>query len=449
MNIIGPNWAGRKKEDLEALSKDYSHPAHERIGALFSLVLQSLESPEELRKYLSALGVHPNDTSAQRALLPLLKERFRINYDANHTVFYLKKGKETVGVFKIGRKRASIELLARQIGLLTGLSNHLIPGLFCAIENFKISDEPQEEALWNGLVKVYTQEELDREKTQRVVIGILQPFLPKRERTSLYEYTLMTLTALVIGLRDGKSDGYCGSTLFDIEDAFPIYIDPPEGGRNSVAATDLPYLAEDERTTQLLSEKEVLQLQEIVRGWDLEVILGYLSQAFIDHADTISEGRSASEVIFYDEGGNAVCLEPQVSHFVNGSLNHWEGCDRLCLFPSQVEATRVRLMRARDFILSRQSFTPLDLVFSVDPWAQQLSTAIASSPTKSRAVRECGSVDPLGLLSASRCTPMEADLLNCIFTPPGTTVGEPTPQTETPLYDSFTEIEQSCFPGPK
>jgi hypothetical protein len=334
------------------------------------------------------------------------------------------------------------------------------------MENFSIEvgsdNEPPEEALWNGLFKVYTTQELDVfepiEKTNQCVIGILQPFLPKREKASLYDYTLMTLAALVVGLRDGKTDGYCGSTLFDVEDAFPTYIDPPEGNsKNSVAATDLLYLAGDERTEQMLGEKEVLQLREIVKRWDIEEILGHLRRAFIDHADTIAENREegANEEIFDDEGGASIILEtPHPPHLVNGALNHWDishNSNRLCLFNSQVEATRIRLVRARDFILTNKNFTPLDLVFAVDLWAKQLAGAIASSPTKSKTVREQGSVDPLGILAAGRCTPMNAELIGCVFTPPSSTVGEPSPQRDdqrTPFYGSFTEIPQSCFPEP-
>lgn len=354
-------------------------PAHERIAALFAQIIAQNDFTQS-RPLLVELGMHPADESGLQTMHDLIQRiptaKIRLFKDStNGPIYQLRIGKDPIGLFKIGRKRAAIELLVRKLAHITGLAKHTTPGVFCALGNYQsLQWEGVFEDLWNGLLKTYSDQQ-DVTKNPAIV-GILEPFDKSDKTTSLEEFAKMTLLALVIGLRDGKDDGYGGSCWFDCEDAFPIRLAPPD--TNSVAATDLPYLS-DSKANVLLSSDIISKLKALAQSWDLKAIRAYLEQATIDYADTKVEKipfRDESER-FDDEGHNAISLEePKTPHAVNGMLNHWDikqNPNRLCLLPAQIETTLERIRLIQTFFASTEQFSVLDLVYYVDRWANTYS----------------------------------------------------------------------------
>lgn len=226
------------------------------------------------------------------------------------------------------------------------------------------------------------------EITASAVVGLVQPFLSDRKEATLYEFTLMTLFALAIGLRDGKKDGYKGSEWFDVEDAFPIRIDPtwtPEKIKKSPSALDLPYLDKDPRTLASLSPEQVSNLAAIVENWNIDKIIESLKSLKIRYRDTSAE-KLPKRTKGKDEGGCRINIKSPDPHLINGHLNHLSSANdgyRIFL-PSQLDACRTRLQRLKEYILKcsaqKQTFTPQDLVHCVDPWGKIYQQTILSSP---------------------------------------------------------------------
>ncbi len=247
-----------------------------------------------------------------------------------------------------------------------------------------ISSETEDESFEEGF-----------ERTACAVVGIVQPFLQESEEASTYDYTLMTMFALAIGLRDGKKDGYKGSTFFDVEDCFPIRMDPvftPGVIEKSASAIDLPYLDQDVRTNTSLSLEEVSKLADMVQHWKINKIIQELGRLKIQYEDKSAEKmKDASKGL--DEGNCPVqVVKGQPPHLINGHLNHLteENQKRRILLPDQLEACNTRLQRMRDFIVSRammqKSFTPRELVHAVDRWGKIYEEAIHHSPSLPREV---------------------------------------------------------------
>ncbi len=197
------------------------------------------------------------------------------------------------------------------------------------------------------------------------------------------------MLALAIGLRDGKKDGYEGSTFFDVEDCMSIRIDPiwtKEKMAESPSAIDLPYLDRDDRTSMKLSLEDVDRLAELVQKWNIYSIVQNLSHLKIRYEDKAAEEMKA-KATGKDEGLCPVEVVIGEPHKINGRLNHLNiksNAKRHMLLPDQVEACNTRLQRIRDFIFdcakSKRSFTPQQLVFAVDKYGQMFHDAIQGSP---------------------------------------------------------------------
>lgn len=431
-----------KSQVSEQQIKKLKIPAHEKIGALFAKARDMLKSKateqEAISSLFKQLGVSPEDKEAVNAMSQLLSTlgdgSLKVATTDNSGIFFIQKklaqeGKkktqfENVAVFKIGRKRAAMETMARFLANSLGLNKQMIPGMFCALQNpvFDPNEDTIEE-LWNGLDKVYftqsakpkkayddddlfeldplhqllkeEEEENEVEETARSVVGIIQPFLFEQTEASLYEYTLMTMLALAIGLRDGKKDGYKGSTLFDVEDCMPIRIDPiwtKEKMADSPSAIDLPYLDQDNRTSMKLSMEDVGRLAELVQKWNAHTIVQNLSRLKIRYEDKVAEKIKAKGK-GTDEGLCSVEIVTGELHKINGRLNHLNPSNkRHILLPEQLEACNTRLQRIRDFILdcarTEKRFTPQQLVFGVDKYGQMFHDAIQESPQLPRSISD-------------------------------------------------------------
>ena len=433
-----------KSTNLEAMMNDAKIPGHQKIGTAFTKALDLLKdtttNSKEIVSLLRYLGVSPNDPLAIKTMSEMLPQladdSLQIIETDSSGAFFIQKGialnesdnteLRNIAVFKIGRKRASMETMVRHLANSLGLEKHMLPGIFCALQNPPLSNEEEEaavEELWNGLDKTYLpddnkdpapllkfgklnfEDEIDLDafgkesenldnvkKTARTVVGIVQPFLPDQSESSLYEYTLMTILALAIGLRDGKQDGYKGSMFFDVEDCMPLRIDPvwsKENMHESPSAIDLPYLDKDERTHTMLSQEDVGRLAELVQKWNITAIVQDLNHLKIRYEDKTAE-LFEEEKRGLDEGGCNVEVAAGIPHQINGVFNHLDKANskkRHILHPDQLEACNTRLRRIQDFIkghaLQQTSFSPQDLVCAVDKFGKVFREALLSSPSSS------------------------------------------------------------------
>ncbi len=405
--------------------------AHEKIGTLFSRIIDAIQSGEQhkINPYLTDLQVYKNDKEAIEAMSSLVQTlndgSLRIIPSDNTGVYFLAMASareqdtfEEVAVFKIGRKRAAIEIMARQFAYHLGLDKQMVPGMFCAMTNLSVytadsADDETVEDLWNGNEKVFSAppeknicildgikididpssvvyenvDESSAEKMATAVVGIVQPFLKKQPPESLYEYTLKTIFALALGLRDGKANSCEGSTFFDVEDCMPIRIDPPWNAENiekMPSAIDLPYLDQDPRTNQQLGKEEMNNLAALVQQWNISSIINALKHLKIRYEDSETENLAVGKT-GDDEGGHRIKIEKGKPHLINGHLNHFNpsNAKRRVLLPEQLEACNIRLQRIRDYISWRarreESFSPQELVYAVDLYGKVYHEAIRAS----------------------------------------------------------------------
>lgn len=402
-------------------------PAHKKIGSVYSRINEaSSGEPARIPNYLAHLGIDMDDKTAVQAMSSLVQTlsdgSLRIVPSDDTGIYFLKKPSkqdkdifEDVAVFKIGRKRAAIEMMARQLAHHLGLNKQMLPGIFCAIADLPVGGEKDAdceviEELWNGNEKAFSsppkknvqfidgleinidkssvifEEESTAEKTASAVVGIVQPFLKKETDAALYDYTLMTIFALAIGLRDGKKNSYEGSTIFDVEDCMPVRIDPPwdsEKLEEVPSAIDLPYLDKDPRTDQNLSMEDVENLAHLVQQWNISSIITKLERLKIRFEDLEAEQLSEKSS-GYDEGGNYIEIEKGKPHLINGHLSHLESFNtkRRILLPRQLDACNTRLQRIRDYVQccvrSKKSFSPQKLVYAVDLYGKVYHEALRS-----------------------------------------------------------------------
>lgn len=422
-------------------------PAHETIGGLYSEIYAELTQPvpnqEKINNLFGRLGVDPSDKSAIKEMSALILALHKTKTTIaciQSGVFKIStvsegglKSKDVVA-YKIGSRRCAQELASRRLALLLGLEKHIVPAMFGALENPPLdeTEEDATEALWNGNQKVFSSKKTlpaekkaetpvtteesssseaitpsdeeswdsdglgDDDKKEEIAlstvlatVGIVQPYLSDQPEASVYEYVLMTMAALAIGLRDGKKDGYKGSMMFDVEDVFPCLVNPKfnsEGHMDSPGIIHLPYLDRDPRTDFPLSPEELKSLVSLVIGWNVFEITTKMSQLNIIYEDTIAEQQQVElsvedeqqvEPSVKDEGGCFVKIEKSDPHEINGVLNILcpENPQRRIFISEQNEATLQRLDRIKNCILKcarkNKPFTARALVDAVDPAAKE------------------------------------------------------------------------------
>ena len=197
----------------------------------------------------------------------------------------------------------------------------------------------------------------------------------------------MNITALAIGLRDGKNDGHCKDTLFDLEDSMPERIDPKDkiNWEQERTVTHLPYLDADKRTSVLISTENLSELKSIVSSWQIEDITQQVKQQKIVFADTLAETMSHSGP---DDGHYQVRIHSKdIPHTINGILNRMtdQNPERRILTDQQIDAFKERLTRIKTFITScKEPFSVRDLVFAVDPFAKLFFDKIQKSAEASK-----------------------------------------------------------------
>ncbi len=409
------------KNQIADIASDKDVHAYEKIGEIFAKGISLLSETEparseEFSKLFASIGIDPNDKNAIGTMQSLLSECAKEDLVMVRTpdtgVFHIRKKIENeqifrnVAIFKIGAKRAAMEILMRRFSWLLGLEKQMVPCMYCAASDPDIkygNVEDTVEELWNGNVKRFmnslipdrsssfssTEEDsLDDEdipdcfsaysvkkieNTSSVVIGVVQPFLyPKESNDDLLEFILMSILACAIGLRDGKKDGYIHNTWIDVEDCMPMRIDPEiskEGMQRTASAFDLPYLDGDKRVDIKLPLDKIHSIAQTVKNWNIPEMLKTLSEQKILFYDPIAENMKLKQQGF-DDGNCPVKIEKLKSHAINGHLKIDVSTHSQILTPMQLEACGKRLERLKDYILKCSSeghpFSAKNLVFSVD-----------------------------------------------------------------------------------
>lgn len=376
--------------------------APDQIGAIWGQLAQA-KTPKKARiSLLGRLGVKRTDIQAQQVLLPMIDKALgkgvrSVPSEEDSGVFFLeKKGSRSkkwnkFAVFKVGEKRAQMELLARSMAHRIHLEKHAIPGVFCTIANpvFPKADPDDEEQneivaeLWNGNVKAYRIPDSEISYNDAVrddnfglgkpftLTGILEPYIEKpSNEISPEDFASMTLYALFIGLRDGKSNGISGSMIFDTEDCMPMRFIPESDPNTQVAATHLPFLG-NPLAQQLISMDALKKLaQKIVEPtFAFFQFLGELAKERVEFADPMAESMAVNNT-HWDHGGCPIQIEEQKKIMDQHSVVDITKTDRL-LSDSQLFACTQRVILLRDFLCDRiQKDLPastMDMVCAVDP----------------------------------------------------------------------------------
>ncbi|MBX7065668.1 MAG: hypothetical protein K1X28_00415 [Parachlamydiales bacterium] len=379
--------------------------ACDKIGRIWARLKESREQYANSVGLMGELGVDRTDEQAQRILFPIIQQAVGddvqvIPSEDDSGVFFLADGDgKKFAVFKVGEKRARMELLARSIAHRLGFEKHAIPGIACTIQNpvFPKSDEVQAE-LFNGNVKVYrsrgkkdynaaVQEENEATGKPYTITGILEPFISGNPEISKEDFLKMVVYALIIGLRDGKLSGMAGSMLFDLEDCMPQRFLPESTPDRNVAATNLPLLehpfAEELIPVEILAELSKKVSENAIPIFQLLADLGkervemadLAGETFIPVDDELYHGRRherSFEDIGWDHGGCPVQVErPSQIMDQHPSINVESQATPL-LTDKQLFACAERVSRLRE-ALERQirrktPMTAIDLVCAVDPF---------------------------------------------------------------------------------
>ncbi|MEI8301402.1 MAG: hypothetical protein WCG10_07355, partial [Chlamydiota bacterium] len=259
-----------------------------------------------------ALGVHPTDQKAQEIMKDKIVRVLSSNtefqpLENNPTVYFVYEktqkiahevlstttqaitvDKSPIAVLKLGNKRANIELAAREIAHLLGLADYVAPGIFFGRENllphprWNLEDFAQE--LWNGKMKQYST-------SHSAYFGILEAYIDPKSATQSKEklFPMLLLTALAIGLRDGREDNIT-SMIIDAEECMPERIEAPKDLDRAVAATHLPYFVKDEVVLRkTIDSSDIQTMKDIINKWNIEKIVEEVRQKKILFPDITSE----------------------------------------------------------------------------------------------------------------------------------------------------------------
>jgi len=329
INFEGKTWKKRYKELLA--TKDT--PAHVKIGSIWQKMLTDFRchNQEIALDCLKSLGVNVDDSDAVDDLQDIIskicsQEVVLEPLDGMCSgVFLIKDTTDRpIAVFKVGRKRAVVEMLVRKVAYACGLQNFVVPGMFCALKNPPIpgqtqpvtvdedTDDQQEipkekdpiddttvpivEELWSGGEKEFCAHQTNQDEDGYYFVGILEPFVDKipdsRAKDSdeyFNDFVNMAVVLVLTIARDCKdvdvmSSGRLPSgrmvhnMIVDIAECFPEQIvtalheekevlcqEVSEKMISSVATTNLPILrvAEENRfLDRKFSPEQITNLRE-------------------------------------------------------------------------------------------------------------------------------------------------------------------------------------------
>jgi hypothetical protein len=385
-------------------------PAPEKIGKLWDELSRSISSNryissnrsrDKLNICLEKLGVTETDKQAQDLIIPILKKALdpgvKITPSNENTgVYFLSKNGVIFAVFKVGEKRAGTELLVRRIAHQLGLEKHAVPGLFCSIQYPVFPNDDMIVELYNGNQKLFGKspedDNLGVEKPYTLT-GVLEPYIEGQEDLSIADFSKMTLLALAVGLRDAKMDGIAGAMHLDTEDCMPGRLLPDGSPNKNVAATHLPYLEHPFANAEI-PKKVLLELGQIVKGWDEKEIYEDLSKQKIKFADLNSEQLVPEEDLYpsshpsdaridsdngFDHGGCYVEVQKMENILENHVSIDATRSDKRLLTPSQLEAFKFRMARLKQFfgsLTNDETPTTMDMVCFTDPLYKEHITTL-------------------------------------------------------------------------
>ncbi len=262
-----------------------------------------------------------------------------------------------------------------------GLGDHVINGLYCTLQNPPVDKEELIEELWNGNDKIYT-------KQPNIFVGIIEPFLEDSVSADpLLSYSKMLLVALAIGLRDGKPDGLKDGTLIDVDDCYTSVTDPifqsiKELKEKGIAPIDLPFL-KDPLASMVLSQAQIATLAEIAEAWDIFSICTMLGQEPILYADSFAEGQKPGKPVMDASTGSSFTVDTAEENLMHPDTDTVDIKKRKTILnEDQKVAIATRMNRLKKFIREQQrtgeQFTPLALVYAVDPFSRLYADAIES-----------------------------------------------------------------------
>ena len=329
---------------------------------------------------------------------------------------------EPVAVFKVGSKRANIEIFVRDIATKLGLEDVACTGIFYAQQKPDLSlwqqeDKQLSEDLWSGATKFYIDQDL---RDDAHVVGILEPFIkqlsPQAElRRS--QYLKITVFALAIGLRDAHSDNVL-SKLIDVEECMPVRLDP--GARESATpATHLPFLA-DPICEECIGETAFTYLKELVSKWSVDLICDEISQMSISFPDVVmeSEDSFASDHEYLDENHIRVTGDFETEPDDLFEKRPLDG-KNLIFSHHQIGTLKIRLERLKSIILTKinPETTLRDIVALFDPFYARCVKVITTVQKASRErtisegrpsalVRTVSSEEPYNLAGRSSASPL-------------------------------------------
>lgn len=329
---------------------------------------------------------------------------------------------EPVAVFKMGSKRAMLELTFRKIAHYLNLGEYAIPGVFSVVKNPDLTQWYKEEVcedLWSEKIKVYDGNNKGLQEAH--VVGILEPFL-KQKSTSNEEskdrFANLIVLALATGLRDVRIDNFL-SQFFDNEEYMPNRLDPPENVDKACAATHLPCL-DNPFTNEPIRRRVFDRIESIVSSWDLEGLLGKIKELEVLFFDKNCENPSFSQekspnfnrllsdssddgddIVFEDEdnscedeaevdvfcnesyrsslgdvrikdqGGFEVTIEAPLDDMISSELLYTpKDIERepFVFNEDQLNTFKERLQRIKAVFANNSSLKPIDIVAEVDPF---------------------------------------------------------------------------------
>ncbi|MBM3191350.1 MAG: hypothetical protein FJZ63_01685 [Chlamydiae bacterium] len=338
-----------------------------------------------LAEGFQGLGIHETDKEAQTILqgklvtLENLAELSICPLEENPGVWKISKQEKPVALFKLGNKRANIELAARQIAHLLGLGKYVVAGSYYAMQELPLHQEwgqDLEEDLWDGKIKTYLSQEVSKADTNEEediifdpigercrYFGILEDHIEEGARLSKEEFVWVLLTALAIGLRDLHAENIRSSVLVDAEECMPNRIEAEASQEKAVAATHLPFLRDYEQVAKEKIAEEVLQkMKALVGAWNIDELTFQVQDLKILFVDSL--------VYEMDDMDAGEC---------SYSLREAEEPDDLYTpkeMPSeatpvfdegQVDAFKKRLERIKETILGAAALSPQELIQAVDP----------------------------------------------------------------------------------
>ena len=354
------------KEDLFGI--EVTELAHDVIGDKYYQIAQHIRAGESVPDFiLKSLGVHPKDSIARLKMNQvchfLVNDPYLVLPSKDAGVFYVFEdtedvrainylGDESKGLyekvkagelvpkafFKVGRKRAQLELVIRRVSSILKLQEHTIFGMFAALKiptlpPFWDRDSSMTEDLWNGSTKMFAHT-----TNKGHIVGILEPFIPSKaieetEVQKIRNYARLTILAICIGLRDANLNNIINGKVFiDVEECFPERLDPDPSQKWAKAAHNLRYLFEDplcQVPIPLEILEELFRLVEKLDVLGMASSISRLKKVFSDlyhdetdisdlEPDELAEDSSdgsisdEEEVVYDDEGGCRVQVEEYV-----------------------------------------------------------------------------------------------------------------------------------------